>query len=89
MKNFAIILFLFTSIVSISSQEVGNNMLGKIDAIDSHLEVEMEKRQIPGLAYGSCYDGQLIHLGAMGYADLQNQGQKKSPSAKNLCAREL
>ncbi len=52
MKNVTIILLRLSSSTSISSQQVGKNILGKIDAIDFHLEVEMEKKQIPGLAKG-------------------------------------
>lgn len=45
----------------------------KIIKLDSLVEAEMKKGEIPGLAYGICSGDDLVHMESFGFADLQNE----------------
>lgn len=47
--------------------------------IDDYVQLEMQKRQIPGLVYGICDKNGLVKVKAFGLADVQNQ----SPVSEN------
>lgn len=77
MKNInyllSIILFLALNISS-NAQSLHKTLNLKVDDIDEYIEIEMKKRQIPGLTLGICEGNNLLRVASFGYADLQNLG---------------
>ena len=65
-----IILSLFLSV-----SVFGQTLEGAYPVIDSIYKAYAEKNHIPGLAYGIVANGQLVHTGTFGYADVR----KKTP----------
>lgn len=79
--------FLFLSFnISLNSQSLSKNVDQKAEEIDKYIELEMKKRQIPGLALGICEGNSLVHIRSYGYADLQNLGAVQNNTVFELAS---
>jgi CubicO group peptidase (beta-lactamase class C family) len=58
----------------------------QVSSIDAYLTAEMSERRIPGLAYGIVRDGQLVHVGTHGVANIQHQVPVKPETVFELAS---
>jgi CubicO group peptidase (beta-lactamase class C family) len=69
MKRLSLLLFLHLSVTSFSQQVKLTATIKK--QIDSYINAEMIKQQIPGLSYAVVSNGKIIDSGAYGYANVE------------------